>query len=214
MALTLGIDASGPACSVALVDPTGRSVCARQVVVARGHAVALMPLLAELLADRAPITLIGVGVGPGSFTGLRVALAAALGYGLGRGVPVLGIDGFRALAAGADLPAATVVIDARPGAVPGEDARHPPMVQAFADGRALAPPAIIPVDQIAPHGHLVGQRIERLALRLAMPAYETGPPRADVIARLAQADHALGLGQRARPLYLKPPDVSQPKERR
>ena len=86
--LTLVIDTATAACSVALLDG-GNVVADRHEEVGRGHAERLVPMLAELpgggRADR-----ILVDVGPGSFTGIRVGIAAARGLGLGWGVPVSG----------------------------------------------------------------------------------------------------------------------------
>jgi tRNA threonylcarbamoyladenosine biosynthesis protein TsaB len=96
---TLVLDTATAACSVALFD--GDVLVARlHEVVGRGHAERLVPMIAALpgggRADR-----ILVDVGPGSFTGIRVGLAAARGLGLGWGVPVAGYPSTAAVAAGA-----------------------------------------------------------------------------------------------------------------
>jgi tRNA threonylcarbamoyl adenosine modification protein YeaZ len=91
--MLLVIDTATAACSVALLDG-GALVAERHEIVGRGHAERLIPMIAELLgggrADR-----IAVDCGPGSFTGVRVGLAAARALGLGWGVPV---DGYSSLA--------------------------------------------------------------------------------------------------------------------
>ncbi len=86
----------------------------------KGQAERLMPLLAEVLA-RAGVTLqdltaLAVGVGPGNFTGVRIAVAAARGLALGLGVPAHGISRFDALSFGLPQPL-VVVEDARRGDV-------------------------------------------------------------------------------------------------
>ena len=86
----------------------------------KGQAERLMPLLAEVLAeaqvDYAGLSAIGVGTGPGNFTGVRISVAAARGLALGLGIPAIGITGFEALAAG--LPDDVVtLLDARRGAL-------------------------------------------------------------------------------------------------
>ena len=85
---TLVIDTATRACSVALfVD--GQSVASHYEVIGRGHAERLLPLVAEL-PDRGRADQSVVNVGPGSFTGIRVGVAAARALGLAWGVPVSG----------------------------------------------------------------------------------------------------------------------------
>jgi tRNA threonylcarbamoyladenosine biosynthesis protein TsaB len=94
----LVIEAATAACSVALIED-GRLVAERHAVVGRGHAERLVPMIAELpgggRADR-----VLVDCGPGSFTGVRVGLAAARGLGVGWSVDVRGFSSL-ALVAGA-----------------------------------------------------------------------------------------------------------------
>lgn len=85
---TLVIDCATPALSLALFDEN-RCITSRHAVLGRGHAEALVPQIEELLAGgRADA--IAVDVGPGSFTGIRVGLAAARALGFAWGVPVSG----------------------------------------------------------------------------------------------------------------------------
>ncbi|MDX2102892.1 MAG: tRNA (adenosine(37)-N6)-threonylcarbamoyltransferase complex dimerization subunit type 1 TsaB [Alphaproteobacteria bacterium] len=211
MAVALGIDASGAACSVSLTAWDGQMLIARQEFVERGHATHMMPMIAEVLGGRHDVGAIAVGIGPGSFTGLRVALAAARGIALARAIPCLGVDGFRSQRAALppDIGPVTVVLDARPMAVPGDDPKHLPMVQRFsAEGIAVHEPRLEPVDALIVLGTLVGQRIGSLAARLNAPAIELGPVRAEIVAALGLADLAAGRVVPARPLYLRAPDVS------
>ncbi len=68
----------------------------------RGQAERLMPMLEEVLAGKGhswkDLSAIGVGIGPGNFTGIRISVSAARGLALGLGVPAVGISGFEALA--------------------------------------------------------------------------------------------------------------------
>jgi tRNA threonylcarbamoyladenosine biosynthesis protein TsaB len=85
---TLVIDTATKACSVALFD--GDSVVASHYeVIGRGHAERLLPLIAAL-PDRGRADRIMVDVGPGSFTGIRVGVAAAKALGLAWGIPIYG----------------------------------------------------------------------------------------------------------------------------
>jgi tRNA threonylcarbamoyladenosine biosynthesis protein TsaB len=94
---TLVIDTATAACSVALIEG-GTVVAARQEVVSRGHAERLLPMIAEL-PDGGRAQYILVDVGPGSFTGIRVGIAAARGLALGWSASVAGYSSLPLLAA-------------------------------------------------------------------------------------------------------------------
>lgn len=97
----LAIETSASQASVALLERG-------QVVVTRAHArpkqsaERLLPLIAELLSEagwpRTSVARIGVAVGPGSFTGLRVGIACAQGLSLGLDVPLVGVSSLAAMA--------------------------------------------------------------------------------------------------------------------
>jgi tRNA threonylcarbamoyl adenosine modification protein YeaZ len=94
----LAIETTGRACSIALFE--GQSViAARHENIGRGHAEALIPWVADLPVGGRCDTIL-VGCGPGSFTGVRIGIAAARGLGLGWGVPVLGFSSLALVAAG------------------------------------------------------------------------------------------------------------------
>ena len=97
--LSLVIDSATAACSVALIDGD-ELIDERHELVGRGHAERLVPMIAELLAGRRPRSIL-VDCGPGSFTGLRVGLAAAQGLAIGWGVPPRGYSSLAAIAAAA-----------------------------------------------------------------------------------------------------------------
>lgn len=94
---TLVIETATAACSVALIE-NGTVVDARHEVVGRGHAERLVPMIGEL-ADGGRADSVLVDCGPGSFTGIRVGIAAARGLGLGWGVPVAGYCSIELMAA-------------------------------------------------------------------------------------------------------------------
>jgi tRNA threonylcarbamoyladenosine biosynthesis protein TsaB len=94
--LTLAIDTAGAACSIALFD--GDVILAeRHEIVGRGHAERLIPWIAALPGGGRAERII-IGCGPGSFTGVRIGVAAARGLGLGWGVPVIGISSLALIA--------------------------------------------------------------------------------------------------------------------
>jgi tRNA threonylcarbamoyl adenosine modification protein YeaZ len=95
--MILIIETATAACSAALVEGEAL-VDERYVLVGRGHAERLVPMIEELLAGRRPDSVL-VDCGPGSFTGIRVGLAAAQGLRIGWGVPVSGFSSTAAIAA-------------------------------------------------------------------------------------------------------------------
>jgi tRNA threonylcarbamoyl adenosine modification protein YeaZ len=99
LARLLVIETATAACSVALIDG-GALIAEQHVEVGRGHAERLVPMIADLPGGgRADAIL--VDCGPGSFTGIRVGIAAARGLGFGWGVPVHGFSSLPLVAAGA-----------------------------------------------------------------------------------------------------------------
>ena len=97
--MLLVIDSATAACSAALID-RGAIVDERHEIVGRGHAERLLPMIDELLAGRRPDSIL-VDCGPGSFTGVRVGLAAAHGLAIGWRVPLAGYSSLALLAAAA-----------------------------------------------------------------------------------------------------------------
>jgi tRNA threonylcarbamoyladenosine biosynthesis protein TsaB len=95
--MLLAIDSATAACSAALID-NGEVLDERYELVGRGHAERLLPMIEELLAGRTPSGIL-VDCGPGSFTGVRVGLAAAHGLAIGWGIPVTGYSSMAAIAA-------------------------------------------------------------------------------------------------------------------
>ena len=91
------IETATSVCSVALFE-RDRLIDHRHEIVARGHAERLLPMIAAL-DDGGRADAIRVDVGPGSFTGVRVGVAAARALGFGWGVPVTGFASLALLAA-------------------------------------------------------------------------------------------------------------------
>lgn len=98
--MILALDTSTTACTAALIAANGTIIASRDEIIGRGHAERLVPLIADMLEGHVPSHIL-VGVGPGSFTGLRIAIAAAHGIAIGWDVPVHGFSSLALLAAGA-----------------------------------------------------------------------------------------------------------------
>lgn len=98
--MQLVIESATAACSAALIGRAGEVIAERHEIVGRGHAERLIPMIAELLEGRVPDAIL-VDCGPGSFTGIRVGLAAAHGLAIGWQVPLAGYSSLAAIAAAA-----------------------------------------------------------------------------------------------------------------
>jgi tRNA threonylcarbamoyl adenosine modification protein YeaZ len=108
--MLLAFDTSSAACTAALFEG-GKCIARRDELIGRGHSERLVPMLAELLDGRTADHIL-VGVGPGSFTGIRVGIAAAHGLAIGWGAEVAGMSSLALLAAGtkADSEIAAAVL--------------------------------------------------------------------------------------------------------
>ncbi|MCK5749623.1 MAG: tRNA (adenosine(37)-N6)-threonylcarbamoyltransferase complex dimerization subunit type 1 TsaB [Oricola sp.] len=118
--LVMALDTALQRCSVAILRG-GEVLADESAGMERGHAEHLAPMAAAALAKAGvavrDLDRIGVVVGPGGFTGVRVALSFARGLGVGTGVPVAGVTSLAALAAATGAPLTAAVIDARRGQV-------------------------------------------------------------------------------------------------
>lgn len=99
--MILAIDTSTANCSAALFDATGACIAQRDEVIGRGHSERLVPMIEELLGGRTAQHIL-VGVGPGSFTGIRVGIAAAQGLAIGWDAQLAGMSSLALLASAAD----------------------------------------------------------------------------------------------------------------
>lgn len=208
--LVLAIDAALAACSVA-ITADGHVLAESRQVAARGQAALLAPMVEAALrqAGRPATALDGVAVtvGPGSFTGLRAALALAHGIGLAAGRSVVGVTVAEALAAAlSPAPGWTlwVAIDSRRGRIFLDDGGTIRSLS-LAD---LPPPA----GPIA----VAGDAAIEVAARLAARGYTAKL----TDARLPHARHVAMVGERrlkkeltprpAQPLYIDPPEARLP----
>ena len=97
--ITLSCDTSGPHCAVALLS-NNSLLASRALDVNRGQAEHLAPMVQEILAQHnmrvQDIDRIGVGVGPGNYTGIRIAVSFARGLALSLSCPAVGVNSFEA----------------------------------------------------------------------------------------------------------------------
>jgi tRNA threonylcarbamoyl adenosine modification protein YeaZ len=207
----LAIDTALDCCSVGVL--TARGAVTRSEVVGRGHAEILLRLVKDALAEAAvtvsDIDRIAVTVGPGSFTGLRIGIAAARGLALVTGCPVVGIGTLAAHAAAARQAQGAVpvlaLITAGRGDVYG--------ALYDGDGAVVAAPAVGPAARFAPLAGsdtwLAGSGADAVAALVpasaARVAHRVGAP--DIAAVLRLGAGAPPPDGAVRPLYLRPPDA-------
>jgi tRNA threonylcarbamoyladenosine biosynthesis protein TsaB len=216
----LAFDCSGAACSAAIrIDSV--LVAERFAAMDRGQAEVLLPQIEAVLGDAGigfpDLDVIATTTGPGSFTGLRIGLAAARGLALAAGKPLLALTGFEALLAG--LTEENLI--GRKVAVAIDSRRGPVFAQMFefavAGWAPLAPPTSLEPDAfdawLPPEPMLIladpgaAAPPERPGLAVKRSAIQAGD-----IARVAAALGPAGIGRLAAvPLYLRPPDVTMPK---
>lgn len=182
--IELAIDTASGALSVALIDGD-RILTEHHAVIGRGHAETVVAAIVEVVGARGgEVRGIVVGVGPGSFTGARIGLAAARALGLAWDVPVAGVGSLALVAAAAfaDEPADTVVAVADAG-------RGRVYWQTFvrAGCRPLGPPAagdgaavVVPAGAlVAGTGAVAGRLTDRYPraadVRRLDPAARVGP---------------------------------------
>lgn len=222
--ILLAIETAGSACSVAVGRGSAVLAAERQAI-RYGHGEALLPMIDRVVMaaglPRSALDGIAVAVGPGGFTGIRVGLGAAQGIALALGARLVGVTSFDAVAA--VLPpgrgAALVALDSR---------RDDLYVQLFdrGSGLPLADPAAVLADDLgdhigalAPHEPLLiaGDMVEAagaaLSGRVAVEIAEGSA--ADACGVLAAALRQIERepsDDPVRPLYLRPPDVTLPKQ--
>ena len=190
--LTLAFDTATSVATAALVEDG--TVLGERVSRAVGVLEAADELLREAGVERGDLTALVVGTGPGSFTGLRLGLAAARGLAFALELPTAGVSTLDALAAGA------------PGALPVIDAGRR---EVFAAG-----PLVVSPQELDAEGRLcVGDGAVRYRTLLEERGAEIPPddderhlPRARFHAELARA---FGSAEAVEPLYLRIPDAEQ-----
>lgn len=205
----LALDTAMAACSAAIIDTDSAAPLARAFVpMERGHAEALAPMIEQVMQDAGfdfcSIDRIVVTTGPGTFTGVRIGLAMARGLGLARGIPVIGIDTLRAIAANdCDKDFLLVACDARNDEVyaalfdAGRNIIRPPGVMTREAAASIAP------DRCAVAGTAASGVIDAAPDRL-LRSTSRPLPDAAVFGRLGAHREP---GPMPSPLYLRAPDA-------
>ncbi|MCB1488191.1 MAG: tRNA (adenosine(37)-N6)-threonylcarbamoyltransferase complex dimerization subunit type 1 TsaB [Bauldia sp.] len=213
----LAIDTALEACSVAVARDGEPSVIASEMI-GRGHAERLFAMIGAAMAEAglaySDLDRIAVTIGPGSFTGLRVGIAAARGLALVVGCPVVGIGTLAVLAAEARGKAGPVpvlaTLDARRGEVYAQlfDGDGAPLGEAEADAPAAIAARL--ASQFAPGALIAGSGAALVAAELGEGADSRIVPVAatpDMASLVRLALEAPPPGASPRPLYVRAPDA-------
>jgi len=220
--LILAIDTALDACAAGVLDTdAGKLIAQQSEAMKRGHAEALMPLIARVIKQAgigfAALDRIAVTTGPGSFTGLRVGLSAARGIALAANKPAVGVTTLTAYAA------PIVSESGKHPVISAIDARHGQVYfQAVSgDGSSLIRPRLGPIEEAlgaARFGaaYLVGNAAGLLGQRWpadALPPFKVDAQAAPDIAWVAWLGAAVSPNTApARPFYLRAPDAKPPKD--
>jgi tRNA threonylcarbamoyladenosine biosynthesis protein TsaB len=215
--LILAIDTALDACAAGVLDTdAGHLIAQESQPMKRGHAEALMPLIARVVRDSgtafAALDRIAVTVGPGSFTGLRVGISAARGIALAAGKPVVGLTTLTAYAA------AVISETGQHPIIAAIDARHDQVYFQVVSGNGgqLIGPRVAPVEEALEATRfgaplLVGNAAKILAQRWpadAPPPLGVDAQPAPDIAWVAWLGAAVDpVDAPARPYYLRAPDA-------
>ena len=211
----LAIETAGSACSVALRLAADQPPAHEIMATSHGHATALAPMIQRVAkATGIPLTAlkgIAVSCGPGGFTGIRVGLATARAMALAIGCPIVGIGTFQALAAtaarsgGALAARNLVVLDSRRSELFA--------VELGPNLKPLSPPALLGADEIVARCRSGDVALIADAELTQFAGLGGHSASADAIAVAELAASRFDLHLPPEPIYLRPPDISQPKPR-
>jgi tRNA threonylcarbamoyl adenosine modification protein YeaZ len=199
--IVLALDTSTPRGSVA-VFAFGEIVFEEAFSADRSHSASLFAALAKARASAARFDRIAVGLGPGSYAGIRIGIAAALGLHLALGAELTGLPSVVALSA--EGPSYVVIGDARREAfyftsVSAGLCADGPRLVSEREARELIDTLNLPVFATEP--------------LTAFPSAEVFFPSAALLARLAADDRGILQRGDLEPLYLRAPHITQPKLR-
>lgn len=213
----LAIDTALEACSAAVLDTEAPGKAVQEsMAMTRGHAEALMPMIFRVLENAGiaaeDLDRIAVTVGPGSFTGLRVGIAAARGIALAAGKPAIGLTTLAAYAA------PLIAADDTRAVVSTIDAHHDSVyIQIFGPGgRVAMSPRVLGLREAVRAAHSGAPRLVGTGADLLVKVWPSGerPPASVDTSRAPDIRWVARLGAAAppsstppKPLYLRPPDA-------
>src|SRR5690349_10179176 len=213
----LAIETGSRSCSVAIRAGERQWPAVEHENTDHGHATMLMPMIERAMSKAgcayADLDRIAVAVGPGSFTGIRVGLAAALGLSLASGVPAVGISSFLTVANVDERERK----DRRLFALLDSRREEPFLVELDAELGFVQAPAVVTADALdeilasarplilAGDAPLLGRYAKQGGIRLM----QTSPSALEVAALAADPECRYDLPPK--PVYVRQPDVTMPK---
>ncbi len=203
MTAILAFDTSSAYCAAALLRDED-IVAAKHEEMKKGQAERLFPMLEEILGeggvDWSDLDAIGVGVGPGNFTGLRIAVSAARGLALSLEIPAVGVGQFEALALGAPSGPVLLTLNAPRDQVylQGFNGSEPNEITLF-------PKNSLP--QVGAETVLIGENSKELSAQLGCQFAPAAYAPASAIARIA-ASRWQTTKEPPSPFYMRPADAA------
>ncbi len=197
---TLALECSTPRGSIA-ARSGGSLVFSEAFTAARGHGAVLFEVLERALKALGKCDQVAVGIGPGSYSGVRIAIAAAIGLELARGCDLLGIPSIATLEAGSYF-------------VTGDARREEFFLARVEAGVVTEGPSLLPLAELP----------ARLASAGPLPIFSSAPidalptlriafPSAENLALMAEQGRGIAATGSLEPLYLRDPHITQPGRR-
>ena len=200
--ITLAIDTSTSQGSVAMIE-NGKVILNDQFMADRSHSASLFITLERVLGEVTKIDQIAIGLGPGSYAGVRISIAAALGLQLAHGAELVGLPSVAALSA--ELGDYLAIGDAR---------RETFYFTHVQDGVCTDGPRLCTEGELHETlSRFPGHQVFASAALLAFPEAQIVQPSAAVLGRLAAAERGITARGDLEPIYLREPHITQPKAR-
>jgi len=198
---TLALECSTPRGSVAARN-NGEQIFSERFTADRGHSSALFAVLERALEALGKCDQVVVGLGPGSYSGVRIAIAAAMGLEIGLDCSLVGVPSI-----------AAIETEEKSYLVTGDARRQQFFLARVDDGLVTEGPILLPLSDLT----------ERLALEGSLPVFTSAPiaglpllniafPSAEVLARLGEQRRGITATSRLEPIYLRDPQITKPRE--
>lgn len=200
--ITLAIDTSTPQGSVAMLQD-GAMILDDQFMADRSHSASLFTTLERVLGEHPRIDQIAIGLGPGSYAGIRISIAAALGLQLAHNAELVGLPSVAGLAAKLDDYVAI-----------GDARRETFYFTRVEGGICTDGPRLLTESELRETlGAFAGLPVFTSAPLPAFPEAQVVHPSAAILGRLAAEQQGITARGDLEPIYLREPHITRPKPR-